>query len=225
MATRPIFIPMRTKSSFVRELPVEFRWHAGMAASQKQKSIESLHEQAKIQRNIHPILEISSKSKDIIGAQLSAFNLKLLIDKSQIPVEVVYQAGKIFERGGPYLNILNMSSRDAKTDPRIRDSGALTGFSLEGKSWPLQPTTAFYDWLYLRALSCNINLATQLLDYQGFSDIEFNPEKSWNCQARSAALYVSLMRSGLIDKALNSREDYFETIGLGIGESTQQKLI
>ncbi|WP_425604621.1 DarT1-associated NADAR antitoxin family protein [Stenotrophomonas sepilia] len=34
--------------------------------------------------------------------------------------------------------------------------------------------------------------------YQAFTDIAFNPEKSVNCQAYSAALYASLRGRGLL---------------------------
>ena len=117
-----------------------------------------------------------------------------------------------------------MSSRDAKTDSRLRNSGPLLEFSLTGDPWPLEPTTAFYDWLYLRALAYNPELANQLLECDGFTDIEFNPEKSWNCQARSAALYVSLSRDGLLKEALLDKATYFETIGIGPGEAMQRGL-
>lgn len=224
MANRPIFLPLKTKTAFVREIPIEFRWFAGMAVSQKQKSIESLHSAAREKLALSRILEISSKSPDPIGVRLSAFNLKLQLEGRPVSVEVVYQAGKRFEKGGPFLDILDMSSRDAKTDSRLRDSGPLLGFSLIDDPWPLEPTTAFYDWLYLRALFCNPELADRLLEFDGFTDIEFNPEKSWNCQARSAALYVSLSRGGLLKKALFDRSTYFEIIGVGAGETVQRGL-
>jgi hypothetical protein len=59
------------------------------------------------------------------------------------------------------------------------------------------PPTAFYDWLYLRALA-RLDAATlqQLRERDGFTDIAFNPERSLNCQARSAALYVALAADG-----------------------------
>ena len=43
MANRPIFIP-QTKIIGVQILNLDFTWHPGMATSQKQKSIRSLHE-------------------------------------------------------------------------------------------------------------------------------------------------------------------------------------
>ena len=45
-----------------------------------------------------------------------------------------------------------MEPREAKKDPRIRESGKLIGFDFEGKEWPLEPKTAFYDWLYASSL-------------------------------------------------------------------------
>ena len=39
-------------------------------------------------------------------------------------------------------------------------------------------------------------IAEKLLDYDGFTDIVFNPQKSINCQARSCAIYVGMKRKG-----------------------------
>lgn len=224
MASRPVFIPARSKSSFVREIPIEFRWFAGMSVSQKQKSIESLHNAIHEQRGVAKTLEISSKSMTSLGVRLSAFNLILPINDRNLSVEVVYQGSKRFERGGPYTDILNMSSRDAKTDSRLRESGPLLGFSLNDDPWPLEPTTAFYDWLYLHALCANPDLADEMQEYGAFTDIEFNPEKSVNCQARTAALYVSLKKEGLLRQALLDRPSYFEIIGSGAAEVDQKGL-
>jgi type I restriction enzyme M protein len=46
------------------------------------------------------------------------------------------------------------------------------------------------------------------MEYDSFTDIEFNPEKSINCQAKSCALFVSLHREGYLTQALNSPEDF-----------------
>lgn len=224
MAHRPIFLPLRTKTSFVREISIEFRWFAGMSVSQKQKSIASLHEAAKERLGIKQILEISSKSPDSIGVSLSAFNLRLQHNKKLITVESLYQGSKKFADGGPFLDILEKSSRDAKTDARLHNSGKLIGFSLLGDDWPLEPLTSYYDWIYLRALEGNSSLSDKLLEFDGFTDIEFNPKKSLNCQARSAALFVSLKRNGMLESALFDRATYFQTIGVGAGETLQRGL-
>lgn len=221
MATRPVFLSLRSKSSFVREIPVEFTWFAGLSVSQKQRSISSLHESARSRLRVREILEISSKSTVPIGVGLSAFNLSLPLNGKRVSVEVAYQSGKKFERGGPFIDLLSGSSRDAKTDPRLRESGHLVEFILNGEPWPLEPQTAFYDWLYLNALVANPALSEPLLDYEAFTDIEFNPEKSLNCQARSAALYACLYRENMLKEALSCKDTFLKTLGVGISETRQ----
>ncbi|WP_407641120.1 DarT1-associated NADAR antitoxin family protein [Bryocella elongata] len=48
----------------------------------------------------------------------------------------------------------------------------------------------------------------RLEEYEGFTDIEFNPQKSINCQARSVALFMTLMRRDLLEEAVRSPEDF-----------------
>ncbi|MGN0514461.1 MAG: DUF6977 family protein [Lachnospiraceae bacterium] len=59
-------------------------------------------------------------------------------------------------------------------------------FSFEGNEFPLEPWTAFYDYIYLNALLENEDLAQIVLQYDALTDIEFNPNKSLNCQAKAA---------------------------------------
>ncbi len=204
MANRPVYVPFITGKSFVITYATEFEWFAGMSKSQKQKSIVSLHKAALTRENINNPLEISSKSLNPLGVQLSAFNLMIENkDKgTSFSVENAFQAGKVFENGGPYLDLLHKTSREAKTDVRLKDSGRLIKFSSNGNDWPLEPLTVFYDWIYINALHRQKHLADQLLSYDAFTDIEFNPVKSINCQAYSAALYVSLVNRNLLDEAL-----------------------
>lgn len=215
MATRPIFLPQKVGDLLVRTEFVDFDWSPGMAVTQKQKSISSLHAAA-INNDLcaHP-LEISSKSENPLGVSLSAFNLKGSTRKRDqvFTVETLYQSSKVFERGGPYRDLLGASSRDAKKDDRIRESGRLIGFNLFGEKWPLEPKTAFYDWVYLNTLAKNDHLADELGQYDAFTDIEFNPKKSINCQAYSVALFRALTMRSLISDILGNRVAYFDIIG------------
>ncbi|MDP9315342.1 MAG: hypothetical protein M3R24_31515 [Chloroflexota bacterium] len=211
MAQRPIFTPQIEGSQLWREVLVTFEWFPGFAVSQMQKSIKSLHTAAG-EKGIAPVLDISSKSTEALGVKLSAFNLKLERNRMTLTVEAAYQGSKVFEHGGPYTDLYAASSRDAKTDARIRQSGDLVAFDFMAERWPLNPSSAFYDWLYISALRCNPLLSDALLSYQGFSDIAFNPAKSWNCQARAAALYVSLHARGLVDEALSSQTTFIQML-------------
>lgn len=208
MAKRPIFTPDLSGFPYVKEVYIEFKWYPGFAKSEAQKSIISLHKAAEKQ-GISPILEISSKSTEALGVSFSAFNLALEVQSNHtMSVECAYQGSKVFEKGGPYHDLYSVSSREAKTDERLRNSGDLVAFNLLGEDFPIHPTTVFYDWLYTSALWQNLNLAQQLVTFRGFSDIAFNPKRSLNCQARSAALFVSLYRNGLIEQAVQDRDYY-----------------
>jgi hypothetical protein len=213
MAIRPIYTPSLKGSQLVNEVEVEFVWMAGMAVSQKQKSIRSLHAAAAATRNLHRLLEISSKSEDPLGVQLSAFNLRLTIATGvTTSVENAYQAGKVFRFGGPYLDMLNINPREAKRDPRLRNSGDIVGFRLDTVNWPITPRTAYYDWLYLTALKQSPSIAEQLLEFDGFTDIEFNPKRSLNCQAAAAALFVALTKRDEIGSATRDMTAFLERI-------------
>lgn len=220
MALRPIFIPVVHGEELVTVRNIEFLWHPGLSKSQKQKSIASLHMAARETTGVSRILEISSKSMDELGVSLSAFNLRLDVKDRYASVETFFQASKIFEQGGPFEDLLARTSREAKRDKRLKESGVLKAFSLLGDEWPLFPKTLFYDWLYINALEKNPELSSQIIDYEAFSDIEFNPRKSINCQGYSAALYVALEKRGLLEQALNSREDFTAVYKTNVSPNT-----
>lgn len=216
MAKRPVFIPVPGYHPYVRELQVEFEWYSGFAIVQAQKSIASLHAAA-TKLGFSPILEISSKSMDGLGVALSAFNLQLHLGRhGSVSVECAYQGSKVFEFGGPFTELYTRTSREAKKDERIRTSGRLLAFRLLDEDFPTDPGTAFYDWLYIQALSQNRSLADQLAQYCAFSDIAFNPGVSQSCQARSAALYLGLSSSEHVDiDRLNKDREYYLAVVRG----------
>lgn len=186
-----------------------------MAVSQKQKSISALHTAAKECGFCMEPLEVSSKSKNPLGVDLSAFNLKGTTKKRDqvFTVETLFQSSKVFERGGPYRDLLTATSRQAKKDQRLKNSGRLVEFNLFGEEWPLEPKTAFYDWIYINTLVKNEYLTEQLYQYDAFTDIEFNPSKSINCQAYSVALFRALTMRVLIGDVIGNRAAYLDIIG------------
>ena len=215
MAKRPIFTPDFSGFPYVDTVDIEFKWHPGFAKSQMQKSIASLHEAAEKLKKISPILEISGKSISELGNSLSAFKLLLKTPDGQtMSVECAYQGSKVFENGGPYHELYSASSRAAKTDERLRNSGELVAFNFCGEDFPIEPKTAFYDWLYMTALcQKKTDFMKELEAFQGFSDIVFNPNRSLNCQARAAALFVALSKNDLInEQILQDKDSYLALI-------------
>ena len=213
MANRPVYVALE-KFPYVKRVDVEFKYYSGFSAKQKILSIRSLHAAFK---NLYPeksVLEISSKSENPLGVNLSAFNLKIKSANSDktFSVESAFQSSKVFEHGGPFKDLLNKSSREAKTDSRLKNSGALKAFKYFDKEFPLEPKTYFYDWLYIHALNFQTEFAAEILSYDAFTDIEFNPKKSINCQANAAAIFVGLSRAGLLDAAFESEENFLKIV-------------
>jgi hypothetical protein len=212
MAERPVFIPTPEQSTPVCIRYVDFKWHAGLAVTQKQKSIVSLHDAARKLPGVGRLLEVSSKCTEKLGVALSAFNLTFAISDLDRPISVesAFQGSKVFEKGGPFVDMFTMAPRDAKRDERRHTSGRLTGFRFLGLDWSLEPQTAYYDWLYINALKARKDLTDQISQYSAFTDIEFNPEKSLNCQAYSVALFVSLLREDRLEKVTSSKETFLD---------------
>ena len=188
MATRPAWA---LKDSRVIKCNFDFTWNGGFAVSQKQKNIKALHEA--IDKQFHEqALEISTKSLDDLGKRMSAFTLKL----DGVLLECVFQSGKVFSNGGPYKDLLEVSPKEAKGDERLKTSGNLTAFEYNDVRWPLEPKTAFYDYLYVKAALAEFSdKELRSLDaYTWFTDIEFNPNKSINSQARSVAILKAVLK-------------------------------
>jgi len=213
VAKRPIFVPTNDKKELFQEVEIEFKYYNGFAISQKSKCITSLHESA-TQYGYNNILEVSTKSSEKLGNRLSAFNL--MIDTAQygkISIESAFQGSKVFEQGGPYNDIYQKDPLSAKKDKRLKNSGSLKYFEYEGEAWELEPKSAFYDWIYIKALLPHIDyLRDNLLSYDAFSDIEFNPKKSINCQARSCAILVSLIKLDLLEKVISSPKEFIKIV-------------
>lgn len=217
MAKRPVFTCIE-KSPFVRRDMVEFEYFGGFSQAQKRRCIDSLQGAYGM---IYPdvrLLEISSKSELELGVQLSAFNLTLPNSHKgmeHVTVECAFQASKVFQNGGPFIDLMFGTSREAKKNERIRNSGALIGFTCLGTEFPTEPKTLFYNWLYIKALSLHPEYFEGVEQFGGFTDIEFNPQKSINCQAEAAAIFVGLKKKNLVEEALSSISS-FEHLVYGI---------
>ena len=210
MARRPVFVPDSDKP-YVSEVSLDFEYFPGSSIQQKQRSVASLHASYVARFPSSRVLEVSSKSERDIGVQLSAFNLMIEHPgRGSYSVECAFQASKVFLHGGPFVDLFNASSRAAKTDRRLRESGELVGFRYLTDQFPLEPKTYFYDWLYASTLCRHDKLVEQVMMFDAFTDIEHNPERSINCQARSVAKVVGLARAGLLADALQSPRAFLE---------------
>lgn len=216
-AKRPIFIANDKNMPIgITQLDVDFDWHKGMSLAVRQRSIKSLHEKAAL-LGYDRVLEASSKTYQDLGINLSAFYLK---NSLGIPVENIFQGSKVFTDGGPFTDLFNkdIDPRDAKRDKRLKSSGYMVKFMFNHKDYPLEPKSLFYDWLYINILIAKHNrtLLNQLVDsdFNAFSDIEFNPKKSFSCQARTLALFVSLFKHNAIEQFCSDPVSYSAKMNL-----------
>ena len=229
MASRIVFQANFAKDKLYEEHLIEFEWIPGIAKSQSIKCIQKLHEAITEKLGLKQILEISTKSNEILGIELSAFNLSLMREGFQVSVESVYQASKVFEYGGPFPDLLSSTSLNSKKDIRLKSHGELIGYMYGGINWPIKPSPNFYDYLYISAL-LDFPDRHQLQRYAGFTDIAYSQtslklsnKRSFNCQARSVAIYVSLLNrmdeNQMLDflfkectKMFTKRNQYFQEL-------------
>lgn len=201
MTTRPVYTAKNSRPWYRKE-DVDIEWNAGQSAIQKKKNSKAIHE-AYLKR--HPdakILEVSTKADSELGQALSPFNLTRTIGslKKEFPVENIYQASKVFTQGGPYVDLLGTEPGKALKDARLENSGRQVHFLMENEQYPVSPNILFYNWLYIQALMEHPGLMRQMKDFDSFTDVEFNPAKGSNNQARACAIYTSLAKAGLLEK-------------------------
>lgn len=221
MATRPVFFVTTPGESWVRVEEVGFQWFPGMSLAQKRRSIDAMQAAAHALVPRCALLEISTKSPDADGRALSGFELMLEARGKRMAVESLFQGSKLCRAGsgvdGPYQELYAEAAVDAKRDPRLARCD-LAGFRLFDEDWPLDawppkagqtdalPPSAFYDYLYFRALGQQPELAAKARAFGGFTDLEFTPGKSDNCQAFSAALFVALSAASSADAHIPTPE-------------------
>lgn len=200
-ATRMAFISKDNKLYFKY---YTFEYFSGFAISQKRKTIEAFHKVIR-EDGINNVLEVSRKNENEIGAKLSAFNLMISVENKSYPVECIYQASKVFN-DIQYKECQYMEAKDAKRYVKEKmDSNklTLTSFKFGDKVFSNYPKSLFYDYLYILALSQNKELALEIINYDCFTDIEFNHKKQFVSQARSCALYKYLYENNQIEMFLN----------------------
>ena len=226
MANRIFFLSRPSGDLVYEEISIEFKYYPGFALSQKQRSVKDMHDSILKLNPSMKVLEISTKSDNPLGARLSAFNLKYIdnVTGREHPIENVFQSSKVFMNGGPFRDLLNRHPGEAKRDLRLKESGPLIEFNLDGVVWDVEPKSMFYDWIYMSSLYRNESLSKKILEYNAFTDIEFNQEKSINCQARSAAIFVSLCKLGKLEKVLNNKEELKRIYSKGGNDNTQMSL-
>lgn len=207
MAEKSVFIS-KVKYPFFEEVHVNIDWFGGFALSQKRKCQIGLHQNFLMEYPKEKILEISSSSLMSLGAKLSAMHLSKRTLKGITTVESAFQSSRIYGDGakriGPFPEYRFLPGRECKklVKEAAKEMHSYQ-YELDGLTFyaPAHHISQFYDFLYLNALlePENEEVKNKLLQekYTAFTDLA---TKSLNCQARSAAIFVGLVRAGMIDE-------------------------
>ena len=189
----------------------EFEWLKGLNPSVRQKNSGRLRDAVSNDLGVTRILEVSTKSDLVLGVRLSAFTLKLPEKFGSPSLESAYQASKVFadSNGQQFRSPEWLGAAEPHIAKRyIRDhfsKSQVAGFDFNGRFWAANPTCLFYDYLFFEAVCAKPAEFQEILDFQAFVDIEsaknnlgFQQGKPFNSQARSAAIYSTIVRNSLI---------------------------
>lgn len=195
-----------------KKTEIEFKWFPGFSKEQKQKSIKDLHIEFKKKYTDYSLLEVSSKSTKEIGIIASAFNLKVNTKKGNLfTVEQLFQSSKVYKKAGDHHHLLTKgySSKEMKKLlGQVDFNDYLIKFNCFNQDFPLEPKNLFYNWLYVNALKQNSDIADEIIKYDAFTDIEFNPKRSYNCQAEACSIFVSLYKNSYLNQALKNITEF-----------------
>lgn len=211
MATRTICFPI-SGYPYCKEQPVTFTWIKGS----KRQNIRAVHDAVHTTDPDVSILEISAASVQPEGEAVSSLRLLLRLDSvaQDVPISTVFEAAKVFEHGGPFADLLTCEPAKVHKDTRLRTSGELLRYSLEGNEYPAEPyPDSFFEWLYCRALKQFPEKAAQLSRYNAFSDIAAaaDSKKYYGDSSRAAAIYVGLAAAGKLP-CIDSYESFIAEV-------------
>lgn len=207
-ANRLAFI---SKDNTLLSINYNFEWFSGLSISQLRKSINSFHNEIK-RSGFKEILEVSRKSENELGTKLSAFNLMINIKGITSSVESFYHSSKVFGEI-QFYECMNLEAKDSKKyiqDKVENLSLKLSGFNFMGMKFDLNTRSMCYDYIYIMGLKQNEDVAKEILKYECFTDIVYNPKKLVACQARTCALYKYLRLNNMVDKFLTNPHNFVD---------------
>jgi|SRR5690554_5591835 len=212
MAKRLYFIAKPSYQGLIVEKTIHFENYRGQSINQKHKSIESMHHAMRAFETGGKILEVSAVSPDALGRKLAGANAVLETeDGNTYPVMNIFESAKVFEKGGPYRDLLEADPLTVSEDERLKSSGRLLGFHFEQEPYSLTPRHLFFDWIYLSALYRQKDLHEELASYDMVTDIEYDVKTMFASSARACAYFISLYHAGLLDEVMKDPET-FKTI-------------
>lgn len=132
MTKRSVYLPKATRPFFKRkEISCEFA-----PDTRKSKRAQTVCDAWQALHPEQSILDVSIHSPSESGQKLARENLSLRLAtlRKAFCVSTIELASKTFKNGGPYVDLLGTPLKEAKNDPRLKDSGKIVHYSLKADS-------------------------------------------------------------------------------------------
>lgn len=162
----------------------------------KKKAINSIERKLeKLEGKEINHLDINIRNPNPLARKLAPYHISL----GDCKVESIYQASKMFDAGGPYLDLERKPVAKAMNDPRIQNSGNVIDIFYDGEYWG-NDREFFYDYLYILAAKESIDNEElkNLLKYDYFTDVESKYSAEKNPARAVAIMKLMLMQFGEI---------------------------
>ena len=196
MARRMVFF---VKDGKVERKKIKFKGIPGKSEDVLNNNVKRLH--SKLTQRA---LEVSRYSQDPLGIKMDRRALYIQPNYAGgIYLESFYQGSKIFENGGPHRHWVFLSPIDVLDDKRLENSGQIVRYwsLFEHEYW--YESEHYFDYHYIKACVRSLSKydLEELLKYEVFTDIEYNPNKEDITPAIAAALlkllYIKIGYDGL----------------------------
>lgn len=203
MAERSVFIS-KDVYPFFEEIRVQFDYFQGFALSQKRKCQIGLHQNFLAAYPQQKVLEATRASLYSLGAALSAINLTKRTRTGITSAESAFLSSRIYgeDEIGPFPELLFLPAGECKKLVNAQSQGLkCRHYRFDGLDFyaPDHFISLFYNFIYLNALCEEENrAAAERLISEGYTAFTDLATISLNHQARACAIFVSLVKNGLI---------------------------
>lgn len=197
MANRPVFMSREDK---LYQENIEFKWHSGFSVGQKRKSVEELHREFNKQYPGKNVLEVSNASLHPLSGELSVDTLR----NEDGGVSSILLGSQMFVKGGPFPSMYVKSLEEVKKDPQLKKSGKLIAYNYKEGTFRVHDNNKFFHWVIVNVLYTRPDLAEKVIKFDGFTDINYNPNKPSDSLAESLSIFKMLSETGRLDYAMQN---------------------
>lgn len=202
---------IRSVYSTRKDAPYYYEHCIEVSGNKKEDSTETrvgqLHAAFKHLVEDKKVMEFSSKSDNKSVKKLLPGKLVKLVDGQKVTVNNIFKTAERVtadgsSAGGIAVNVVNKTV----VEEGSRKAPKAIGYKYDGHIFSSRPRQMFYNYLYINALLEHPDMMAELAEYDAFSDSLVASNSGNPVPAQAVAIYVSLARLGLLEKARDPEE-------------------